>query len=198
MSLHVPTITARVVVVDPEIQPVEGEPEPRLRPGMEVRSVGLPSPTTRGILEGMCLTRGDGAEVWTAVHRQLLGSWDASLRPPGHDRLVAVEWRLRAASGPCPSVVMWPQRSGLGPRWETILVLWDWVTIRWVGGHAFTASRGTAEDSDGRLDHYVMVSPQWGAESPQPWRDPIGRFFWWDLPALRATMSGPLITRCRK
>ena len=30
---------------------------------------------TPGLLKGLCFTRGDGAEVWIAVHHQLLGSW---------------------------------------------------------------------------------------------------------------------------
>ena len=38
---------------------------------------------------------------------------------------------------PDPPLVMWPQRSGPGPRWETIVVLWGWVTIR---GHGDTPS----------------------------------------------------------
>ena len=31
------------------------------------------------------------------------------------------------------------------------MVLWVWVTIRGVGGHAFTAPRGMAVDTDGRI-----------------------------------------------
>ena len=61
---------------------------------------------TWGLLEGLCFTCGDGAEVWTAVHRQFRGSLDASLRPPGYDRLVGVEWRLWAANGPCPLLLI--------------------------------------------------------------------------------------------
>ena len=71
---------------------------------MEVRSVRLPSPMTPDLFGGLSFTRGDGAEVWTVVHRQLPGSWDASLRlrPPGYDLLVGVEWRLWAANNPTP------------------------------------------------------------------------------------------------
>ena len=90
---------------------------------MEVRSVRLPGPMTRSLLKGLCLTRGDQAKVWKAVHRQLPGSWDASLRPPGCDQLVGVEWRLWAANSPRPRVVVWPWRSAPGPCWEIIVVL---------------------------------------------------------------------------
>ena len=72
------------------------------------------------------------------------------------------------------------------------------MTIRGVGGHAFTAPRGTAVDTDGKVvlqlstepltTHVVVVSLQWGAENPQPWRDPIANVFWRDLPALQATI----------
>ena len=79
MSLHLPTAAARLAVLDPEVYLLEGEPGFRLVSGMEVRSVRLPSPMMRGLLDGHCFTRGDGAEVWTAVHRQLPGSWDVSL-----------------------------------------------------------------------------------------------------------------------
>ena len=81
-------------------------------------------------------------------------------------------------NGPCPPVVVWPRRSGTGPSRTTIVVLWGRVTIRGVGGHAFTAPRGTAGDTDGKvaLQHcveplatdVVVVSLQWGAEKPQP------------------------------
>ena len=108
---------------------------------MEVRSVRLPIPMIRSLLGGLYFTRGDGAKMWTAVHRQLLGSWDVSLRPPGCGQLVGVKWKLGAANGLCPPVVMWPRRSGPGPGGETIVVLCGWVTIREVGGHAFTAPR---------------------------------------------------------
>ena len=135
----------------------------RLGKGMDVRSTGLLSPVTRSLLEGLHFTRGDGAEVWTAPRRQLPGSWDVSLRPPGYNRLVGVEWRLWEANGVCPIVVMWPRRSGPSPSWETIVVVWNWVTIRGVGGHAFMALRGTAVDKDGR------VAPQLIAERPPAW-----------------------------
>ena len=42
-----------------------------------------------------------------------------------------------AANGLCPPVVVWPRKSEPDPSWETIVVLWDWVTIREIGGHAF-------------------------------------------------------------
>ena len=198
LSLHLPTVAARLAAVGPEVRSPEEEPGFRLGPGMEVWSVRLPSPMTPGLLEGLSFTRGDGAEVWTVVHRQLPGSWDASLRPPGCDRLVGVEWRLWVANGPCPPVVMWPRCSAPGPRWETIVVLWGWVTIRGAGGHAFTAPRGMAVDSDGRValqltaepltTHVVVVFLHWGAERLHSWRDPIARVPSRDFPALQATI----------
>ena len=123
MSLHLPTVAARLAAVDPEVRSLEEEPRFRMGPGMEGGFVPLPSPMMQGLLERPCFTRGDGAEAWTAVHRQLLGSWDVSLRLPSYDRLVGVEWRLWAANGPCPPVVMWPRHSGLAPHWEKIVVL---------------------------------------------------------------------------
>ena len=178
LSQHLPTVAAQLAAVDPEVRSLEEEPGFRLGLGMEVRSVCLPSPMTPELLEGLSFTRSDEAEVWTAVHRQLRGSWDASLQPPGCDWLVGVKWRLWAANGPCPPMVMWPRHSGPGPRCETIMVLWGWVTIRGAGGHAFTAPRGTAMDSDGRValqltaepltTHVAAVSLHWGAERPQP------------------------------
>ena len=108
VSLHLPTVAARLAVVDSEVRPLEDGPGFRLGQGMEVRSVRLPNPVMRSILEGLHFTRGDGADVWAAVHRQLLDAWDTSLRPPGHNRLVGVEWRLWAANDPCPPVERFP------------------------------------------------------------------------------------------
>ena len=34
----------------------------------------------------------------------------------------------------------------------------------------------------------VVVAFQWGAERPQPWRDPIAGVLWRDLPTLQATI----------
>ena len=52
-----------------------------------------------------------------------------------------------------------------------------WVTIREVGGHAFTAPRGTAVDTDGRVALKVTAEPlttqvvvlalKWGADRPE-------------------------------
>ena len=111
MSLHLPTVAAWLAVVDPEVRPLEGKPGFRLTQGMEVKSVRLPIPMTQSLVEGLCFTRGDGADLCTAVHRRLPSS---SRRPPGYD-LVGVEWRLWGANSPCPPVVMWPRRSGPSP-----------------------------------------------------------------------------------
>ena len=88
--------------------------------------------------------------------------------------------------------------SGPGPSWETIVLVWGWVTIRGVGGHAFMAPRGTAVDTDGRValqltaepltTHVVVVALQWGSERPQPSRDPIAGVLWRNLPTLQATI----------
>ena len=36
--------------------------------------------------------------------------------------------------------------------------------------------------------HVVVGVLQWGADRPQPWRDPVARAVWRDLPILRATV----------
>ena len=65
----------------------------RLGRGLEVRTASLPSPEDRDILEGLQFMRADGADVWTTVHRRLPDAWPQVFRPPGHERLVGVEWR---------------------------------------------------------------------------------------------------------
>ena len=200
VSLHLPTVAARLAVVDPEVRPLKDEDAPRLHlgQGMEVRCVRLPSPVARDILEGLQFTRGDGADVWTLVHRQLPDAWQRTLQPPGHERLVGVEWRVWAANRPCRPVVVVPKKSGPHPSLETLAVVWGWVTVRGTGGHVLTAPRGTAIETDGGVamqltaenpaTHVVVAVLQWGAEGPQPWRDPIARVIWRDMPILRATI----------
>ena len=195
MSLHLLTVAARLAVVDPEVRPLEGEPGFWPSQRMEVR---LPRPVTGSLLEGHCFICGDGAEVWTAVHRQLLARGMRPCGPPRCDRLVGAEWRLWAANGPCPPVVVWPRRSGPGPSWESIVLLWGRVMSRGVGGHTFTALQGMAMDTDGKMalqltaepltTHVNVVSPQWGAERPQPWWDPFARVPWRDPPPLQSTI----------
>ena len=82
VSLHLPTVAARLAVVDPEVRPLQDGPGFRLGQRMEVRSLRLPNPMTRNILEGLHFTRGDRAALWTSVHRQLPEAWHNSLRPP--------------------------------------------------------------------------------------------------------------------
>ena len=118
-------------------------------------------------------------------------------RPPGHERLVGVEWRIWAANSPCPPVVVLPRRTS-HPSWETVAVLWGWVVVRGTGGHVFTAPRGTVIETDGGMalqltaepltTHVVVAVLQWGAHRPQPWRDPVARAVWRDLPILRAAV----------
>ena len=115
MSVHLPTVAARPAVVDLEVRPLQDMPGFRLSQGMEGKSVRLPSAITWSLLEGLCFTRGDGAEVWTGVHRRLPGSWDAALRPPrlrpagwdgvevvGGERPVPTKGDMAAAVGPWP------------------------------------------------------------------------------------------------
>ena len=79
------------------------------------------------------------------------------------------------------------------------MVLWGWVTVRGFGGHVFTAPRGTVVETDAggvvlqltpeRLTtHVVVAALQWGAERPQPWRDPGARDIWRAPPTQRATI----------
>ena len=157
----------------------------------------LPSPVERDILEGLQFTRADGADMWTAVHRQLPDAWPQEFRPPGHERLVGVEWRVWAANSPCPPVVVLPRRTS-HPSWETVAVLWGWVAVRGTGGHVFTAPRGTGIETDGGMalqltaepltTHVVVAVLQWGADKPQARRDPNARAVWRDLPILRAAV----------
>ena len=94
LSLHLPTVAARLAAVDSEVRPLRGESGYKMDPGLEIRPVRLPSPMSPGLLDGLCFTRANGAEVWTAIHRMLPGSWDASLRP-----WTEVGWWLEVLSG---------------------------------------------------------------------------------------------------
>ena len=183
ISLHLPTLAARLAATDPEVLLLGDREGPGLRlgQGLEVRTARLPSPVDGDILEGLQFTRARGADVWTAVHRQLPDGWPQVFRPPGHERLVGVEWRVWAANSPCPPVVVLPRRIS-HPSWETVPVLWGWVAVRGTDGHVFTAPRGTVIETDGGTalqltaepltTHVVVAVLQWGADKPQPWRDP--------------------------
>ena len=113
VSLHLPTVAARLAATDPEVLLLGDREGPgfRLGRGLEVRTARLPSPVGRDILEGLQFTRADGADVWTAVHRRLSDAWPQVFRPPGHERLVGVEWRVWATNSPCPPVVVLPRRT---------------------------------------------------------------------------------------
>ena len=199
VSLHRPTVAARLAATDPEVLLLGDREGPGLRlgRGLEVRTARLPSPVDRDILEGLQFTRADGADVWTAVHRHLPDAWPRAYRPPGHEHLVGVEWHVWAANSPCPPVVVLPRRT-CHPSWETVAVLWGWVAVRGAGGHVFTAPRGTVIETDGGMSlqltaeplttHVVVAVLQWGAGKPQPWRDPVARAVWRDLPVLRAAV----------
>ena len=149
------------------------------------------------ILGGLQFTRASGADVWTAVHCQLPDAWHQVYRLPGHERLVGVEWRVWAANGPCPPVVVLPRRTN-HPSWETVAVLWGWVAVRGADGHVFTAPRGTVIETDRGTalqltaepltTHAVVAVLQWGANKPQPWRDQVAMAVWRDLPVLKAAV----------
>ena len=135
--------------------------------------------------------------MWSAIHRQVPDAWPQAFRPHGHERLVGVEWRVWAANSPCPPVVVLPGRTS-HPGWETVAVLWGWVAVRGTGTHVFTAPQGTVIETDGGMalqltaepvtTHVVVAVLEWGADRPQPWRDPIARAVWRDLPILRAAV----------
>ena len=199
VSLHLLTVAARLAAAHPGVSLLGDREGPGLRlgRGLEVRTARLPSPVERDVLEGLQFTRADGADVWTAIHRQLPDAWPQALRPPGHERLVGVEWRVWAANSPCQPVVDLPRRTS-HPSWETVAVLWGWVAVRGTGGHVFSAPRGTVIETGGGMalqltaepltTHVVVAVLQWGADRPQPWRDPIARAVSRDLPILRAAV----------
>ena len=126
--------------------------------------------------------RPDGADMWTVVHRQLPDHWPQAFLPPGHERLVGVEWRVWAANSPCSPVVVLPRRTS-HPSWETVAVLWEWVAVRETDGHVFTAPQVTLIETDVGMmllltaepltTHVLVAVLKWGAERPQPWGDPI-------------------------
>ena len=160
VSLHLPTVAARLAATDPEVLLLGDREGPgfRLGRGLEVRTARLPSPVDRDILEGLQFTRAGGADVWTAVHRRLPDAWPQVFRPPGHERLVGVEWRMWATNSPCPPVVVLPKRTS-HPSWETVAVLWGWVAVRGTGGHVFTAPRGTVIETDGGTALQLTAEP---------------------------------------
>ena len=199
VSLHLLTVAARLVSTDPGVLLLGDREGPgfRLGRGLEVRTARLPSPVDRDILEGLQFTRADGADVWTAVHCRLPDAWPRVLRPPDHERLVGVKWRVWATNSPCPPVVVLPRRTSR-PSWRTVAVLWGWVAVRGTGGHVFTAPQGTVIETDGGSElqltteplttHVVVAVLRWEANRPQPWRDPVAGAVWRDLPVLRAAV----------
>ena len=188
-------MAARLAAEDPDVLLLGDREGPRLRRGrgLEAHTARLPSPVERDILEGLQFTRADGVDMWTAVHRQLPDAWPQAFRPPGHERLVGVEWHVWAANSPCPPVVVLPRRTS-HHSWGSVVVFWGWVAVRGTGGHVFTAPRGTVIKTDGGMalqltaepltTHVVVAVLQWGADRPQPWRNPIARAVWRDLPIL--------------
>ena len=86
--------------------------------------------------------------MWTAVHRQLPDAWPQAFRPPWPRASGGVEWRVWAATSPCPPVVVLPRKT-THPSLETVAVLWGWVAVRGTRGHVFTGPRGTVIETDG-------------------------------------------------
>ena len=131
VSLHLPTVAAQLASTDPEVLLLGDREGPGFRLGrrLEVRTARLPSPVDRDILEGLQFTWADGADVWTAVHRRHPDAWPQVFRPPAHERLVGVEWRVWATNSPCPPVVVLPRRIS-HPSSETVAVLWGLVAVR--------------------------------------------------------------------
>ena len=149
VSLHLPMVAARLAATDPVVLLLGDRDGPGLRlwRGLEIRTARLPSPVERDVMEGLQFTRADGADVWTAVHRQLPDAWPQAFRAPGHERLVGVEWHVWAANSPCQLVVVLPRRTSR-PSWETVAVLWGWVAVRGTEGPFFTAPWGTVIETD--------------------------------------------------
>ena len=71
VSLHPPTVAARLAATDPDVSLLGDREGPGLRlgQGREVRTARLPNPVDGDILEGLQFTRAGGADVWTAFHR---------------------------------------------------------------------------------------------------------------------------------
>ena len=153
VSLHLPTVLARLAVRDWEVLlPGDREgPGLRLGQGLEVRTAHLPSPVDGDILEGLQFTRAGGADVWTAIHRQLPDAWPQVFRPPGHERLPVV-----VAAGGGPAQENQPphleDRGGLvgmdGGPWDR------WPRLHCPTGHGDRDRRGDGVPAHGRApDH---------------------------------------------
>ena len=54
---------------------------------------------------------------------------------------------------------MWSRKSGPSPSWETVVVLWRWVIVQGVGGHAITARWGRVVATDGRVALQLAEEP---------------------------------------
>ena len=65
VSVHLPTVAARLAAADPEVLLLGDREGPGLRlgRGLEVRTARLPSPVEGDILEGLQFTRADGADI---------------------------------------------------------------------------------------------------------------------------------------
>ena len=121
--------------------------------------------------------------------------------PPATSGLFGSEWRLWTTNSPCLPIVVLPWKTGPHPSWDTVAVLWGWVTVRGLGGRVFTAPRGMVIETDAGVavqltaepltTHVMVAILHSGAERPQPWRDAIAKVIWRNMPILRdAIWSG--------
>ena len=200
VSLHLPTVAARLAAADPGVLLLGDREGPGLRlgRGLQVRTARLPSPVERDILEGLQFTR--------AACELMCGPpsiANSETHGPGRSAPLATsvwyEWNGAYGTPTAPARRWWSCPGTSHPSWETVAVLWGWVAMRGTGGHVFTAPRGTVIETDGEMALQLTAEPlttnvvvavlQWGAHKPQPWQDPIARAVWRYLPILRAAIS---------
>ena len=174
VSLHLPTVAARLAATDPEVLPLGDRERPgfRLGRGLEVRTARLPSPVDRDILEGLQFTRADGADVWTAVHRRLPDAWIPGVPAPwsrafGGSGMARVGYQQPVPAGSGPAQGNQPPQlgdsgglvgMGGGP--------WDrWPRLHCPMGHGDRDRRGDGVEARGRAPDHACGGgcPQMGS-----------------------------------